>query len=175
MANILINNIKSILWKNKILTLFGTYLIAFTSLEGFPVPIILMLLNFNEIILKISTIGFMLGVYSIVGVIIVIINKHKKKSGWIIFKLGVVFSMYLSWIFLTIYGINNAKSGFNSLATYMVFIILSTPFQIAFFIYTKELIEEFFLIKLNKIIKINIKPVFYVLIICFLYLFLGPR
>ncbi len=168
------NNIKSKMLKNKLLTLLGTYFIAFTSLEGFPVPIILMLLNFNEIILKISPIGFMLGIFSIIGVISIKLNKHKKTLGWIIFQLGVVFTMYLSWLILTIYGNNIAKTGFNSLASFMVFLLISTPFQIAFLINTKEIIEDFFLIKLNKIIKINIKPFYYILFICFLYLFVRP-
>ena len=134
-----------------------------------------MLLNFNEIILKISSIGFMLGIFSIIGVISIIINKHKKSPGWIVFKLGVVFTMYLSWIILTIYGNNMNEGSFNRLGWFMFFLLLSTPFQITFLICTKELIENFFLIKLNKIIKINITPFFFVLIFCFLYLFWGPR
>ncbi len=175
MANTLTNNIKSILWKNKLLTLLGTYSIAFISIEGFPVPIILMLLNFNEIILKISSIGFMLGIFSIIGVVFVIINKHKKKLRWMIFQLTVACLMYISWLFLAIYGNNNIGGDFDRLGFFTFWIVMSAPFQIAFLIYTKELIEEIFLIKLNKIIIINVKPFFYILLICFLYLFLGPR
>ena len=168
------NNIKSKMLKNKLLTLLGTYFIAFTLVDGFfPIPNIIIFLDFKNTILKISSIGFMLGIFSIIGVIFVITNKQKK-PGWIIFKLGVVFTMYLSWLFLTIYGINAMQGTKDFWLDFNVFLILSTPFQIAFLINTKEIIEDFFLIKLNKIIKINIKPFYYILFICFLYLFVRP-
>ncbi len=147
------NKKESKIWNNKFFILLGTYLIAFIN-GGFTLPLPIVSC-FIEIIdanhnVNISPIGLMLGVFSIIGVFIVQFNYRKKELKWIIFQLAVVCIMYLSWLFLDIYGIIIEPGSFDRVGYFPFTLLFSAPFQITTYVIFNKLKKQFDLIRVAR-------------------------
>ncbi len=144
------NKKESKIWNNKFWILLGTYLIAFVDVGvTFPLPIGFAFLEIKNF--DISSIGFTLWVISIIGVLIIQINYRKKELEFIIFQIGIVCLMYLSWIFLTIYGVHKMQGDKDFWSSFLMYLAFSLFFQIASLVIFCKLLEKIYLLRFKKL------------------------